>query len=128
MVAGHNWPVQRSHAAKREKYAAIRLDAASGMSGRAIERKHQVRRRTIISALASATPPQRKKIHREPAALNGLQDHIDAMIHADPQIAIAAIWQHLADHHATTVACPTLRTYVTSRRPQRSPAGNGATQ
>jgi hypothetical protein len=114
--------IQRSHAARREKYAAIRRDASNGMSGRAIERKHHVGRRTIVMALASADPPERQKIHREPTALNGLHPHIDAMIEADPAIAIAAIWERLADEHGTTVAYPTLRTYVTTRRPVLSSA------
>ena len=87
------------------------------MSGRAIERKHHVGRRTIRKALASAAPPARKKINREPAALNGLHGHIDAMIAANPQITIAAIWERLADEHGTTVAYPTLRTYVSNHRP-----------
>jgi hypothetical protein len=108
--------VQRSHSAKREKYAAIRHDADTGMSERAIERKHHVGRRTIIKALASADPPERKKIHREPAALNGLNGHIDAIIEADPKVATAAIWQRIADEHGTTVAYYTLRTYVASHR------------
>lgn len=108
--------IQRSHAAKKAKYAEIRHAAGNGMSERAIERKHHVGRRTIIKALASADPPERKKIHREPAALDGLQGHIDAMIDADPEIAIAAIWQRLADDHGITVAYPTLRTYAVSRR------------
>lgn len=108
--------IRRSHASKRQKYAAIRRDADDGMSERAIERKHRVGRRTIIKALASADPPPRKKIHREPAALVGLHTHIDAMIDADRQIATAAIWERLADEHGTTVAYPTLRTYVISRR------------
>lgn len=108
--------IQRSNEAKREKYAAIRRDAGNGMSERAIERKHHVGRRTIVKALASADPPQRKKIHREPAALNGLHVRIDAMIESDPKIATATIWQRLADEHGTTAAYPTLRTYVTSRR------------
>jgi hypothetical protein len=111
--------IQRSYAAKREKYAAIRRDAEIGMSERAIERRHHAGRRTIIKALASADPPERKKIHREPAALNGLHVHIDAMIEADPKITTAAIWQHLADEHGTTVAYYTLRTYVVSRRVAR---------
>lgn len=38
------------------------------------------------------------------------------MIAANPQIFIAAIWEHIADQHAVTVAYPTLRTYVTTRR------------
>ena len=86
------------------------------MSERAIERKHHVGRRTIIKALASADPPERKKIHREPAALNGLHGHIDAMLEANPEITTAAIWQRLADDHGATVAYPTLRTYVIGRR------------
>ena len=94
----------------------IRRDFDAGMSERAIERKHHVGRRTIIKALNSADPPARKKIHREPAALNGLHPHIDAMIDADPGIATATIWQRLADDHGTTVAYPTLRTYVVGRR------------
>jgi hypothetical protein len=111
--------IQRSHAARLEEYAAIRRDARNGMSVRAIERKNHVGRRTIIKALASADPPERKKIHREPAALDGLHGRIDAMIEADPQIAIAAIWERLADGHGATGAYPTLRTYVTSRRAAR---------
>jgi hypothetical protein len=105
----------------------IRRDAGAGMSGRAIERRHRVGRRTINKALDSADPPARKKIHREPAALKGLHNHIDAMIEADPAIATATIWQLLADDHGVTVAYPTLRTYVTSRRgPSRSPGACGA--
>lgn len=80
-------------------------------------------RRTIIKALESADPPARKKIHREPAALKGLHDRIDAMIEAAPVIAAAAIWQRLADEHGSTVACPTLRTYVVSRRAANSLGG-----
>jgi hypothetical protein len=86
------------------------------MSGRAIERRHRVSRRNIIKALASADPPGRKKIHREPAALEGLHGRIDAMLEANPEIATAAIWQRLADEHGTTVAYSTLRAYVASRR------------
>ena len=108
--------IQRNHAAKKAKYAEIRRDAGNGMSERAIERKHHVGRRTILRALASADPPERRKIHREPAALDGLQGHIDAMIATDPEIATAAIWQRLADDYGSTVAYPTLRTYAVSRR------------
>jgi hypothetical protein len=51
----------------------------------------------IIKVLTSAGPPGRKKIHREPAAMDGAHRHIDAMMKADPQITIAAIWERLAD-------------------------------
>lgn len=115
--------IQHSREVRREKYAAIRHDTENGMSGRAIERNRHVGRRTIIKALASAEPPERKKIHREPAALNGLHDHINAMIEVNPQIATATIWQRLADEHGTTVACCTLRTHVVSRRALTGPEG-----
>jgi hypothetical protein len=79
--------------------------------------------RTVALALASAEPPERKKIHGEPAALNGLHAHINAMIDDDPAVGTAAIWQRLADDHGATVAYYTLRTYVVSRCP-RMAAGN----
>jgi hypothetical protein len=108
--------IQRNHDAKRAKYAAIRRDASNGMSARAIERRRHAGRRTIVKALASATPAEPKKISREPAALNGLHGHIGAIIAANPQVTIAAIWERLAGEHGTTVACPTLRAYVSNRR------------
>ena len=40
------------------------------------------------------------------------------MLETEPQIAVAAIWQRLADEHGANVAYPTLRTYVTSHRRQ----------
>jgi hypothetical protein len=108
--------IQHAYAAKQQRYAAIRRDFDTGMSERAIELKHHVGRRTIIKALDSADPPARKKIHREPTALSGLHDYINAMIEADPAIGTAMIWQRLADDHGVTVAYPTLRTYVISQR------------
>lgn len=110
----------RNPACLRRKTTQIRGNPPAitvrGMSERAIERKHHAGRRTIIKALDSPDPPARKKIHREPTALNGLHDYINAMIDADPQIATATIWQRLADEHGTIVAYYTLRTYVVSRR------------
>jgi hypothetical protein len=109
--------VQRNRAARREKYAAIRRDAEAGLTQRAIMSRQRAGRRTIALALASEEPPERKKIHREPAALSGLHATIDTMIEENPAIGTAAIWQRLADDHGKTVAYYTLRTYVTSRRP-----------
>ena len=45
------------------------------------------------------------------------------MIEADPSIGTAVIWQRLADDHGATVAYPTLRTYVTSKRAGRKAPG-----
>jgi hypothetical protein len=117
--------VERNRAARREKYATIRRDAENGLTQRAIISRHHVGRRTITLPLASAEPPERKKIHREPEALNGLHHHIDAMIEEDPAIGTATIWQRLADDHGTTVAYYTLRTYVVSRRAARQPPPAG---
>lgn len=103
-------------AAMQEKYAAIRRDDASGMSERAIERKHHVGRRTIVKALTLTGPPPRKKFQRDPTALNGLHATIDAMIEADPGTRVSKIWQHLADDHGATITYGALRAYVVSRR------------
>jgi hypothetical protein len=108
--------IQHAYAAKLERYAAIRRDLDAGMSERAIERRRHVGRRTIVMALDSPEPPARKRIRREPAALKGLHEYIDAMIEEDAGIGTAAIWQRLADDHGATVAYYTLRTYVVSRR------------
>ena len=47
---------------KVELYAAIRRDARAGMSGRAIEKKYRVGRRTIVSAVSSAWPEPRRRL------------------------------------------------------------------
>jgi hypothetical protein len=111
--------IQHAYAAKQERYAVIRRDYGAGMSERMIEHKHHVGRRTIIKALDSPDPPERKKIHREPVALNGLPGHINARIETEPEIATATIWQRLADEHGSTVAYYTLRTRVVIRRAAR---------
>jgi hypothetical protein len=58
----------------------------------------------------------------DPGALKGLHGCIDAMTEADPAIATSTIWQRLADDQGVTVAYPSLRAYVISRRgPSQSP-------
>jgi hypothetical protein len=53
--------IQHAYAARLERYAVIHRDFDAGMSGRAIERKHHVGRRTIIKALDSAGRPQGRR-------------------------------------------------------------------
>lgn len=113
---------RRNQARKRALFAAIRRDAATGLSKRAIERKHRVGRRTIVKALDSENPPARKKINRQSAVLHGLHHHIDAMIQTNPTIAVKDVWIHLVDDHDTTVSYGAVRTYVTKRKAER--AGN----
>jgi hypothetical protein len=106
----------RNQARKRTLFKVIRQDAAAGLSGRAIERKHNVGRRTIVKALASQTPPARKKISRQSAVLHALHRHIDAMIETNPAIAATEVWEHLVDDHDTTVSYGAVRAYVTKRK------------
>ncbi|GAA3251245.1 hypothetical protein ACFO1B_43650 [Dactylosporangium siamense] len=106
---------------KRERFAAFRYDARLGMSIRALATKHHVSRRTVGKALQSEIPPPRKKIERQPTALLGLREHIDAMLEADPAITAATIWQRLHDEHDATPSYPAVRTYITTRRTTRPP-------
>ena len=64
-------------------YAAIRRDARSGMSNRALQRKHGVGFRTVTAALESAWPKERDTYCRRsvvagPAGTAGLRDHVQA--------------------------------------------------
>lgn len=61
-------------------------------------------------AIASTEPPPRKKFQRDPAALNGLHAHIDAMLEADPGTRVSKTWQRLADDHGVTVTYPSCST------------------
>jgi hypothetical protein len=109
-------------------FTAIRRDAAAGLSGRALERKHNVGRRTVVKALASASPPERKKPNRPPT-IHGLHHHIDAMIENNPAVRANEVWAHLVDHHDTTVSYGAIRAYVTKRKAERdcgSVGGNRA--
>jgi hypothetical protein len=111
---------RRNQARKRALFAAIRRDAAAGLSKRALERKHHVGRRTIVTALVSENPPPRKKINRPSAVLHGLEHHIEAMIEQDPAVAVTAVWEHLVDDHDADVSYGAVRAYVTKRKGQRA--------
>jgi hypothetical protein len=108
----------RNQAQRRALFAAIRRDAAAGLSQRAIERKHHVGRRTIVKALVSENPPPRKKINRPSLVLHGLHHHVDAMIQKNPTITVTEVWEHLVDDHDATVSYGTVRAYVTKRKAQ----------
>ena len=110
---------------KVELYAAIRRDARAGMSGRAIERKYRVGRRTIIKALSSAWPEPRKKPPRRPSKLDRFKPVIDEILRADldaprkQRHTITRIYARLiVEHQMTDVSYPVVRAYVAQRRPQ----------
>jgi transposase len=118
---------------KVELYAAIRRDARAGMSGRAMERKHGVGRRTIIKALSSAWPEPRKKLPPRPSKLDRFKPVIDEMLRADldaprkQRHTVTRIFHRLIDEHGMAgVSYPVVRAYVAERRPQvRAEAGRG---
>lgn len=57
---------------KVELYAAIRRDARARLDSRAIQRKHGVGRRTVVTALASAWPEPRTPLPPRPTRLDAL--------------------------------------------------------
>lgn len=118
---------------KVELYAAIRRDARAGMSGRAIEKKYRVGRRTIVKALASAWPEPRKQLPPRASKLDPFKPAIDEILKADldaprkQRHTVTRIWHRLVDEHAMSdVSYPVVRAYVAERRPQvRMEAGRG---
>lgn len=109
------------HAERTELFAAIRYAVRKeGISIRAAERRFHVHRRTINQALTNPEPPPRKKITREPYALNGLHDRINAILQAEPDIAAGHVWERLIDEHDTTVSYASVRGYINHHRPVQS--------
>jgi transposase len=119
---------------KVELYAAIRRDSRAGMSGRALERKYQVGRRTVAKALVSAWPEPRKKLPPRPMRLDAYKPLIDGMLRADldaprkQRHTAKRIFDRLvAEHSASQVSYAMVRAYVAGRRPEIwVEAGRGA--
>jgi transposase len=118
---------------KVELYAAIRRDARAGMSGRALERKYNVGRRTVVKALASAWPAPRKKPPPRPSKLDPFKPVIDEILRADldaprkQRHTVKRIFDRLIDEHGMAdVSYQVLRAYVATRKPEiRTEAGRG---
>jgi transposase len=72
-----------SLAEKVALYAAIRRDSAAGMSGRALEHKYGVTRRTVAKALASVWPEPRKKMAPRETRLDPFKALVDQILRAD---------------------------------------------
>lgn len=118
---------------KVELYAAIRRDARAGMSGRALERKHGVGRRTVVKALGSAWPEPRKKLPPRASKLDPFKPVIDAILLADldaprkQRHTVKRIYARLIDEYGMVdISYPVVRAYVALRRPEvRIEAGRG---
>jgi hypothetical protein len=103
------------------------------MSGRAIEKKHHVGRRTIIKALSSAWPEPRRQLPPRASQLDPFKPAIDLILKADldaprkQRHTIARIYHRLMDEHGMAdVSYPVVRAYVAERKLQvRAEAGRG---
>nr|WP_245666210.1 IS21 family transposase [Micromonospora sediminicola] len=96
------------------------------MSQRELARRHQVSRRTVRAALASAVPPPRKPpVRGRPLALGPVLAVVDDMLRSDvvgprkQRHTIERICQRLAvEHGFTDASYSTVRNYVARRRPE----------
>lgn len=107
-------------------FAAIRRDALEeNLSIRKLADRHHVHRRTVVQALASPTPPPRKRRSvRDHPALDPVRSAIDAMLeeydtqqpHQPPTARL--IWERLLDEHDATVSYATVQGYLARKRPK----------
>lgn len=105
-------------------YAAIRRDARSGMSNRALQRKHGVGFRTVTAALESAWPKERKQLPKRGSRLDAYRVVIDDWLRSDldaprkQRHTAKRIFDRLLDEHdgAGVVSYWMVREYVATRR------------
>ncbi|GAB3249402.1 hypothetical protein GCM10027425_06230 [Alteromonas gracilis] len=104
-------------------YAAIRRDARAWISNRALQRKHGVGYRTVVAALESAWPKERKPPLKRGSRLDQYRGVIDDLPRADldeprkqRQTAKWIFDRLLDEHHATDVSYWMVREYVATRR------------
>lgn len=105
-------------------YAAIRRDARSGMSNRALQRKHGVGYRTVAAALDSAWPKERKPSPKRGSRLDSYRGVIDDWLRDDldaprkQRHTAKRIFDRLLDEHdaAADVSYWMVREYVAPRR------------
>ncbi|WP_232234415.1 hypothetical protein [Actinoplanes sp. N902-109] len=118
---------------KIELFAAIRRNLAAGMSGRAVEDRYRVGRRTVSAAAVSALPPPRKAMPSRGSKLNPFKPAIDEILRADldaprkQRHTVRRIYHRLLDEHdMADIFYQVVRTYVADRKPTiRSEAGRG---
>ncbi|PVC80849.1 IS21 family transposase [Streptomyces sp. CS014] len=117
---------------KVDLYAAIRRDARTGMSTRALMRKYGVGYETVQRALISALPEPRKKMKPRETRLDPYKPVIDAILTADltaprkQRHTVKRIYDRLLDEHAADVSYQMVRGYVAVRRAEiRLQAGKG---
>lgn len=106
-----------------ELFELIRRDHDQGLSKRAIAREHHVHRRVVRQAIASATPPERRRAVRpRPTLTEEARAFVDGVLLADRRAprkqrhTARRIWQRLRDELGCTAAESTVRGFVHERR------------
>jgi len=106
-----------------EIFEAIRRDGRAGVSVRQLAERHQVHRRTVRQALASAVPPPRKAYAgRARPATDPWAELIDGWLIADREVprkqrhTARRVWQRLVAEHGAVLAEVTVSRYVARRR------------
>ena len=113
-----------------ELFERIRHDKREeGLSVRALARRHQVHRRTVRQALASAVPPPRAIPPRAAPVLGAWKPLIRSWLIEDrtaprkQRHTARRIWERLLDEHGARVAESTVREYVRELRAELGTGG-----